>query len=169
MLRLGIVVIALLVGGAAAVWKKRGDKKPDAGEGDEPSENTDAGAESQAEPAKSEKAKPKAAKPAKSKKPKAAKPAKSKKSKPKAEKASAATKLTKIEGIGPKLEELLVAGGIGSCEELVKSSTGELKKILDEAGPRFRLQDPSTWIEQAELAVAGKWDELAKLKGGRRV
>ncbi len=83
---------------------------------------------------------------------------------PEARKPSKATKLTKISGIGPKLEEHLIAAGIGNCEDLAKSSTGELQKLLDEAGSRFRLQDPSSWIEQAELASAGKWDELAELQ-----
>ncbi len=83
---------------------------------------------------------------------------------PATKEAPAATKLTKISGIGPKLEEHLAAAGIGSCEELAESSTAELQGILDEAGSRFKLQDPSSWVEQAQLASAGKWDELAELQ-----
>ncbi|NBB29338.1 hypothetical protein [Cellulophaga sp. BC115SP] len=68
--------------------------------------------------------------------------------------------LKKIEGIGPKIEELLNQNGILTFMQLSQASTYLLKQILQEAGPRFQMHDPSTWSRQAELASAGKWQEL---------
>ena len=76
-----------------------------------------------------------------------------------------------VEGIGPKIEELLHNAGIKTWEELGKASTVSLEKILEDAGDRFRMHNPETWAEQAQLADAGKWDELQEyqdfLNGGR--
>ncbi len=76
-----------------------------------------------------------------------------------------------IEGIGPKIAELLAAEGIESFEMLASCSADRLKAILDNAGSRYRMHDPTSWPQQAELAAAGKWDELKalqdKLKGGK--
>jgi predicted flap endonuclease-1-like 5' DNA nuclease len=67
--------------------------------------------------------------------------------------------LKKIEGIGPKIEELLNQNGILTFIQLSQASTYLLKQILQEA-TRFQMHDPSTWPRQAELASAGKWQEL---------
>lgn len=81
--------------------------------------------------------------------------------------------LTKIEGVGPKISGLLQAAGIKTFADLSTAEVSKLQQILDEAGPRYQLADPSTWPDQAKLATAGKWDELEamqnQLKGGRRV
>jgi hypothetical protein len=50
--------------------------------------------------------------------------------------------------------------GILTFIQLSQASTYLLKQILQEAGPRFQMHDPSTWPRQAELASAGKWQEL---------
>ena len=46
-----------------------------------------------------------------------------------------------------------------------------LKEILDAAGPRYQIHDPSTWPAQAKFAAEGKWEELKEyqdmLMGGR--
>ena len=80
--------------------------------------------------------------------------------------------LTKIEGIGPKIAQLFAAEGIDSFAKLARASVPRLRKILAEAGPRYRLHDPNTWKNQAALAKDGKWKELRtlqdKLDGGRR-
>lgn len=68
--------------------------------------------------------------------------------------------LKKIEGIGPKIEKLLHQKGILTFTQLSQASTYLLKQILQEAGPRFQMHDPSTWPRQAEFASAGKWQEL---------
>lgn len=79
--------------------------------------------------------------------------------------------LTKVEGIGPKIAEILGAAGIGSYADLAKSDVENIKEILAEAGNRYKAHDPSTWPKQAEFAAEGKWDELKKwqdeLDGGR--
>ena len=76
-----------------------------------------------------------------------------------------------IEGIGPKIESILKAAGLDTFGKLSRASFTKLRKILDEAGSRYRMHDPTTWPEQAKLANANKIDELNalkdKLKGGR--
>ncbi len=79
--------------------------------------------------------------------------------------------LTMLEGIGPKINQLLQAAGIRTFAQLAVTKVDELKAILDPAGLQFI--DPGTWAEQAKLAAEGKFDELKilteSLKGGRRV
>jgi len=76
-----------------------------------------------------------------------------------------------IEGIGPKIEELLNKGGIQTFQQLADASQGTLKGILAAGGARYKMHDPTTWGQQAALAAAGKKAELTKLqeelKGGR--
>ncbi|HRJ15286.1 MAG: hypothetical protein IAE84_12415 [Saprospiraceae bacterium] len=69
-----------------------------------------------------------------------------------------------IEGIGPKIEELLHAAGINTWADLAKADFDRLRQILDEAGPSYRIHNPGTWGQQATLAAAGKWDELITLQ-----
>ena len=79
--------------------------------------------------------------------------------------------MTKIEGVGPKIAELLQTAGYATYAQLAQAEVSKLQKVLEEAGPRYRLADPSTWAQQAGLAAAGQWDELTilqdNLKGGR--
>lgn len=78
-----------------------------------------------------------------------------------------------IEGIGPKIEQLLKDGGINNWQDLAEATLERLQEILTAAGERYRIHDPNTWSNQATLAAAGKWDELNQyqdeLKGGRVV
>ena len=80
--------------------------------------------------------------------------------------------LTRIEGIGPKIAEILKQHGIASFAQLAETSVEALREILALAGDRFRLSDPATWSEQAQLAAQGDWDALRelqdRLRGGRR-
>ena len=79
--------------------------------------------------------------------------------------------LQDVEGIGPKIQSILYSHGILSFRQLAATSSDRLRQILDEAGPQFRLADPSTWSTQAQLAADGDWDALEvlqdRLKGGR--
>jgi predicted flap endonuclease-1-like 5' DNA nuclease len=79
--------------------------------------------------------------------------------------------LRKIEGIGPKSENVLLNAKVKTYADLADLTPVEIKVILTEAG--MRIGFPETWPEQAALAAAGKWDELAALQatlvGGRRV
>ncbi len=79
--------------------------------------------------------------------------------------------LTKIEGIGPKISQILSNEGITTFAALAETEESRLEAILEAAGSRFSLAEPETWPEQAALAAAGKWDELTalqdRLTGGR--
>jgi hypothetical protein len=79
--------------------------------------------------------------------------------------------LKAVEGIGPKIAELLEAAGIESWRRLAETDVAELSALLDRAGPRFRIHDPGSWPAQAELLAAGRWDEFKELtkrtKGSR--
>lgn len=81
--------------------------------------------------------------------------------------------LKKIEGIGPKIEEILNAAGINTFAELSHVAVEKLNTVLAEAGGRYKSHNPSTWPKQAEMAAAGKWEELKKwqdeLDGGKEV
>ena len=69
-----------------------------------------------------------------------------------------------IEGVGPKIESLLKKAGIKTLGDLSKASKTKLKKILNDAGARYGLADPTHWPKQASLANAGKMTELKKLQ-----
>lgn len=63
-----------------------------------------------------------------------------------------------VEGIGPKVEKLLNANGIANWTALSAKSPADLKTIL--VANKLQMMNPDTWPKQAELAAAGKWDEL---------
>jgi len=95
---------------------------------------------------------------------KAAKPAKEKKA-VKADKAeSAPDDLTKVEGIGKKIAALLAAENILTFKDLSKVSVKKLKGILEVAGSKFQVHDPTSWPKQSKLAASGKWEELEALQ-----
>jgi large subunit ribosomal protein L17 len=85
--------------------------------------------------------------------------------------AAKADDLTIVEGIGPKIAELLVAAGIANFSQLATTKPAAIKTILEAAGKRYQMHDPATWPQQAALARDGKTAELAKLqaelKGGK--
>jgi len=58
--------------------------------------------------------------------------------------------LRQIEGIGPKIAELLTKADINTFEKLANTPVSELKVILEKAGPRFKSIDPTTWRMQAK-------------------
>ncbi len=69
-----------------------------------------------------------------------------------------------VEGIGPKINELLLAGGIRTFIELADAPINRLKQILHDAGERYRIHDPSSWPQQARLCAEGQWDALRDLQ-----
>jgi predicted flap endonuclease-1-like 5' DNA nuclease len=81
--------------------------------------------------------------------------------------------LTVIEGIGPKISELLNSAGITNWAELSDSSVDKLREILKEAGTRFGVHKPDTWSRQAGMAARGEWKALKEwqdyLDGGKEV
>ena len=74
--------------------------------------------------------------------------------------------LKKIEGIGPKIAELLTTNGISSFEALASTEVDKIKEILAEAGSRYKTRDPTSWPVQSRLAADDKWDELQVWQDG---
>jgi len=72
--------------------------------------------------------------------------------------------LKKIEGVGPKIAEILAKAKISSFEALGKAKVGDLRKVLAAAGSRYKMHNPSTWAKQAKLAAKGDWTKLKKLQ-----
>jgi predicted flap endonuclease-1-like 5' DNA nuclease len=76
-----------------------------------------------------------------------------------------------IEGIGPKVAELLTANGIATWADLASKSPDEIKPILDAAGSAYKMMDPTSWPQQAKLAAEGQWSALIEfqkfLDGGK--
>jgi ribosomal protein L13 len=90
---------------------------------------------------------------------------------PKAVKAPKTTKVATgnddlkiVEGIGPKIAELLNTAGIITYADLASSEVTKLDEILTAAGPKFSIHQPTTWPQQAALARDGKFEELETLK-----
>jgi predicted flap endonuclease-1-like 5' DNA nuclease len=85
--------------------------------------------------------------------------------------AAAPDDLTKIEGIGPKVQQLLNQAGITTFSELASRAPDQLDEILDVAGSIYKAMEKGSWPKQAALAADGKWEELQKLQdeliGGR--
>lgn len=65
-----------------------------------------------------------------------------------------------VEGIGPKIESLLNDAGITSFADVVESGATGIQKVLDNAGPKYQMHNPTTWPDQAELAMQERWSEL---------
>ena len=74
--------------------------------------------------------------------------------------ASSKDDLKKIEGIGPKIEELFNTAGIYTFAQLASADVEHLKEILHTAGPRYTMHNPGSWSHQAEMAAAGEWSKL---------
>jgi len=79
-------------------------------------------------------------------------------------KSAAADDLKKIEGIGPKLAEVLTAAGIDTYAKMAAADPEKIREILVEASSRYKMHNPTSWPQQAQLAADGKWDELQKLQ-----
>ena len=78
--------------------------------------------------------------------------------------APATDDLTRIEGIGPKVAEVLAEAGITTFAHVAASKAEDIKDLLDKSGGNFNAQDPTSWPEQAQLAADGKWDEFKELQ-----
>jgi len=57
-----------------------------------------------------------------------------------------------IEGIGPKIEEVLHNAGVTTFHGLANASNKDLRRILEKAGDKFTSTNYKTWSEQAEMA-----------------
>ena len=79
--------------------------------------------------------------------------------------------LTRIEGVGPKISQVLYAAGITTFAQVAANDVETLRQVVKEGG--VRIAYPDTWPEQAALAAEGDWQGLkalqSTLKGGRRI
>jgi len=78
-----------------------------------------------------------------------------------------------IEGIGPKIAEVLNSTGIQTFAQLAETDPETIRKILLDTDPRLaRLGNPTTWPAQAKLAAAKDMAGLQalqdSLKAGRQ-
>lgn len=80
--------------------------------------------------------------------------------------------LKRVEGIGPYYERLLNESGVTTFAQLAALSYDDIVRLIVEERGGRRAASMVTWKEQAVLAAAGKWDELAMLQdaltAGRR-
>ncbi|MEY4934908.1 MAG: hypothetical protein RIS64_1267 [Bacteroidota bacterium] len=76
-----------------------------------------------------------------------------------------------VEGIGPKIEQLLKAAGIRTWADLAHATPAEIKAILTKAGSQYNMSNPGTWPKQADMAAKGQWEALEvwqkELLGGK--
>jgi predicted flap endonuclease-1-like 5' DNA nuclease len=70
---------------------------------------------------------------------------------------------TMIEGIGPKIADLLDDAGITTWRQLSETDPAELRQMLNKGGSRFRMHDPTNWPAQAALLTHGRWEEYKEL------
>jgi hypothetical protein len=79
--------------------------------------------------------------------------------------------LASLEGIGPKVAQVLKEGGISTFAELAAADVDKVQALLNAAG--LQMMNPAGWIEQAKLAARGDREGLQRLqqelKGGRHV
>ncbi|MFT4665092.1 MAG: small subunit ribosomal protein S1 [Polaribacter sp.] len=84
---------------------------------------------------------------------------------------TAADDLKKIEGVGPKIAELLQNADIKTFAALSEATPEKIKEVLEAAGSRYKMHDPTTWPAQAKMAADGEWDKLKEwqdaLDGGK--
>lgn len=140
------IIIESIVASGATPAKKEKAKKA------EPKKEIKAVApKAKAEPKKKTEAKPKA---------EAKEPAK--KAAPK--KTQKADDLKKIEGVGPKAAQAMVAAGLDTFAKVAKAKPEAIATILSEASSNLAHLVTDTWPKQAKLAADGKWDELKELQ-----
>ena len=71
--------------------------------------------------------------------------------------------LTLVDGVGPKIAGLLTDAGIDSWRALADADVERLRLVLAEAGPRYRMHDPSSWPTQGRLLAEGRWQDFRDL------
>jgi predicted flap endonuclease-1-like 5' DNA nuclease len=69
-----------------------------------------------------------------------------------------------IEGIGPKINEVLHNAGVHTFNQLGTMEIPSISKILDAAGPNFKLANPESWSMQSRLCASGNWAELKRVQ-----
>ena len=72
------------------------------------------------------------------------------------------TYLQIMEGVGPKIESILKDAGYTTWGAIANASDADLQKVLDDAGPRYRMHNASAWSAQARFASHGQWEQLVQ-------
>ncbi len=67
-----------------------------------------------------------------------------------------------VEGVGPKVNELLRGAGITTWRQLSNTSPDRIREILHAGGERFRILNPNSWPKQAKLLADGDMDGFKK-------
>lgn len=79
--------------------------------------------------------------------------------------------LKKIEGIGPKIEQIMNNGGVWTWAAMADSTSDYLNGLILAEWPNNKVHDAGSWPEQAAMARDGRWEDLEKwqdeLKGGK--
>jgi large subunit ribosomal protein L21 len=68
-----------------------------------------------------------------------------------------------IEGLGPKMAQVLSGKGITTFAQIADAKADDLVAMLKESGGRFIYTSVPTWAEQAALLRDGKMEEFKKL------
>lgn len=71
---------------------------------------------------------------------------------------------TVIEGVGPKISDLIQADGVRSFSQLADTPVEDIQRVLDKAGSRYSIANPGTWPDQANLAANNRWPALKALQ-----
>ena len=69
-----------------------------------------------------------------------------------------------IEGIGPKICDLLHNNGVKTFKQLSAMSVAEINAVLEKGGDRFRLANPASWAQQSNFCANNRWAELRTLQ-----
>lgn len=70
--------------------------------------------------------------------------------------------LTKIYGIGPKMEKILNAKGYLTYADLKAVSAKDLQAIINESGGAYKSYKAGKWIRQASIASKGDFKKLTE-------
>lgn len=71
--------------------------------------------------------------------------------------------LTVVEGLGDGVQELCHGIGICTWSDLGETEVSLLRTMLDDAGARYQVHDPTTWPTQARLLADGRWAEFREV------
>jgi len=71
--------------------------------------------------------------------------------------------LAAIEGIGPRIHDVLHEAGIKTFAQLAETDVERIREILTSAEFPFAA-NPETWPAQARLAAQSRWQELKELQ-----
>ncbi|MEZ4910816.1 MAG: helix-hairpin-helix domain-containing protein [Saprospiraceae bacterium] len=69
-----------------------------------------------------------------------------------------------IEGVGPKMDEVLRTNGYSNFASIASATPEQLRAVLDKYDDKYRIIDPTTWPKQAKLANERAWNQLIDLQ-----